>query len=155
MKKVNSIFLALVAIYLLAAPLALAQGTKESGSAEKQIETLQAQIVPSMLKGDPGFFEKYYADDAWVIHGDGKPSTKAEEITNLKSGVNKYESLDVRDQKIRTYGDTAVVNSLLSLKGTVNGKPYSGDVRAIRVWVKQKGNWKVVSYSVTRVVSSK
>jgi len=151
MRKENLILLALVAIYLLAAPLALGQGKKDGSDAEEQIKALEAQIVPSVLKGDPSFFEKYYADDAWIIHSDGKLSTKAEQITNLKSGVNKYESLDVRDQKIRIYRDTAIVYSLVFLKGTVNDKPYSGDVRAIRVWAKQKGNWKVVSHSVTRV----
>jgi len=53
------------------------------------------------------FLEKYFADDYVAIHGDGKLSTKAEEIENFKSGTTKYESIEVREAKIRTYGDTA------------------------------------------------
>jgi len=150
MKTINLIVLALVAICLLAAPLALGQG----GAVEQQISALSDQLIQAQLKGDTSFFEKYYADDATIVHSDGKLSTKAEEIANLKSGSLKYESIETRERKIHVYGDTAVVNFLNSFKATVGGKPSSGDVRRTQVWVKQKGNWKSVAYQVTRVPAS-
>jgi len=176
MRKVTLIALALVAIYLAAAPLALGQGgnpaasTKESdqttghgmtgveqterGNVEQQITALSDQAIEASLKADTSFFEKYYADVCTIIHGDGKLSTKAQEIENFKSGALKYDSIDVRKLKIHAYGDTAVVTSLVSEKGTINGKPFGGDVRATRVWVKHKGDWKTVSFQVTRVAPS-
>ncbi len=155
MRKVNLIVLALVAIYLLAAPLALGQGDKtgkaKGGNVEEQIKALQAEVVQAQLKGDISALEKFYADDAMIVHGDGTLSTKAQEIANLKSGSQKYESISVHEQKIHTYGDTAVVNSESSVIATTSGKPYNGKTCSTRVWVKQKGNWKVVAYQVTRV----
>jgi len=151
MRKVNFIALALLAACLLAAPLALGQG----GSAEQQIAALSDQAIQAQLKNDTSFFDKYYADDAIIVHSDGKLYTKAEEIASLKSGSLKYESIDVRERKIHVYGDTAVVNFLISFKGAVGGKPYSGDLRRTQVWVKQKGNWKTVAYQVTRIPASK
>jgi len=157
MRKVNLIFLALVAIYLLAAPLALGQGEtgKAKGrNAEEQIKTLTDQVVQAFLKGDTDFFEKNYADDALIIHADGKLSTKAQEIGNFKSGAIKYESIDVRERKIHLYSHTAVVTQLVSSKGTLNGKPWSGDSYTTRVWVKQEGGWKSVAWQSTRVAPS-
>lgn len=155
MTKVNLIFLALVAIYLLAAPLALGQGEKtgkaKGENVEEHIKALQAATVQAQLKGDTSVLEKFYADDAMIVHGDGTLVTKAQEIANLKSGSQKYESITVHEQKIRIYGDTAAANSLSSVKATVGGKPYSGETCSTRVWVKQQGNWKVVLYQVTRV----
>ena len=150
MRKVNLIALALVSVCLLAVPLALGQG----GSAEQQIAALTDQWVQAQLKDDTSFFEKYYADDAMIVHSDGKLYTKAEEIASLKSGSLKYESIDVRERKIHVYGDTAVVNFLISFKGVLAGKPYSGDLRRTQVWVKQKGNWKTAVYQVTRIPAS-
>ena len=95
--------------------------------------------------------EKYFADDYTAIHGDGKLSTKAQEIENFKSGAFKLESDDLRERKIRAYGDTAVVIGLASAKGTLGGKPFSADFRFTRIWVKQQGNWKSVAYQATRV----
>jgi ketosteroid isomerase-like protein len=177
MRSVKLIALALAAICLLAA-LAWSQGgnppasTKESGqttghgmtaveqtgtsdeTVKQEIKTLQGQLMKAILKSDTSFFEKYYDDDYAAIHGDGKLTTKAQEIESFKSGATKYESIDVREAKIRTYGDTAIVNALVSVKTTVNGKPYSGDVRNTRVWVKQNGNWKLVVFQATRVPSA-
>ena len=150
MRKVNLIVLALVAmIYLLAAQVALAQG----GSAEQQISALSDQMIQAQLKADTSYFEKNYADNATIVHGNGKLFTKAQEIADLKSGSLKYETNEVRERKIHVYGDTAVVAFLISYKGTVSGKPFSGDLRRTVVWVKQKGNWKIVAYQVTRLAS--
>ena len=173
MKSVKFIVLALVAISLLLVLPAWSQGgnppasTKESGvtsghgmtgveqkgeSSEQQIAELSDQVIQAQLKDDTSFFEKYLADDAAIIHGDGTVWTKAQEIENLKSGTLKYETIETRERKIRVYGDTAVVTFLIFFKGAVSGKPYSGDLRRTMVWVKQKGNWKTVAYQVTRVV---
>ncbi len=144
MKKMSFVAVALVAISLLAAPLALGQG----GSVEQQIKTLSDQLAQAYVKGDTSFFEKYLADDYTGIYASSQPYTKAE---SLKPGAFKFESFDMHEMKIRVYGDTAVVTSLTSAKGTINGKPFSGDFRTTRVWVKQKGGWKLVAFQSTQV----
>jgi hypothetical protein len=150
MKKVNLIALALIAICLLAAPRALGQG----GTVEQQITALSDQETAAYLKADTSFFEKYVADDRTAIHRDGKLSTKAQEIENLKSGTLKYEAIHVLGRQIRTYGDTAVVLTLSSSKGTLSGKSFSGDILSTRIFVKQKGSWKEVASQSTRVAPS-
>ena len=179
MKNVKLDGLVLVAIALLVPTMASGQGanppasTKESGrtsgrgetaveqtakdsggTVEQQINTLLPQLKQAILKSDTDFFEKYYADDYIAIHGNGALTTKAQEIADFKSGATKYESIETRETKIRTYGDTVVVNWLGSIKATFDGKPYSGDVRNTRVWVKKDGNWKIVNFQATRVPSA-
>ncbi len=176
MRKLNLILLGVIAICLLATPFALGQGgnppasTKESGATsgkgmtaveqtgkgkagnvEQEIKTLQEQGRQAALKGDPSFAEKHFADNYLGVGGDGQMRTKAEVIQMYKSGAIKYESIDERNVKIRTYGDTAIVNAEAMVKFTLNGKPTSGDFRAIFVWVKEKGGWKEVAFQVTPV----
>jgi ketosteroid isomerase-like protein len=140
----------LFAACLLVAALAWGQ----SGSVEEQIKTLSDQLSQAYVKGDTSFFEKYLADDYLGIYATSQTLTRAE---SLKPGAVKYESFDVREMKIRVYGDTAAVTSLTNAKGTViaSGKPLSGDFRTTRVWVKQKGSWKLVAFQATQVPANK
>ena len=106
------------------------------------------------MKADTDTLDKLLADDCTIIRGDGSFSTKAQEIGNVKSGTLKTTRSDIQDWKIRIYGNTAVVTTLSAFKGTTpSGTPYSGTNRSTRVWVKQKGNWKLVSFQATRVPS--
>ena len=73
------------------------------GSAEQQIEALHAELMKATLKHDPGFLEKYLADDYMAIRNDGKLTTKVEEIENYKSGVTKYESFEIREATVRIH----------------------------------------------------
>jgi len=118
---------------------------------EQQIRTLHDQGRQAALKGDAGFFEKHLAAGYFGIGGDGRLSTKAESVQDFKSGVIKYNSIDERDVKVDTYGNTAVVNSVASVKMIANGKPVGGDYRATFVYVKQGGDWREVAFQSTPV----
>jgi len=120
---------------------------------KEQIEKLQEQSRQAALKGDASFLEKYLADDYVAVGANGEITTKDKAIQDIKSGAIKYESIDVHDTKIRTYGNTAIVESLASLKLTSNGKEVSGDYRATFVWVKQKGGWRRVAFQSTPVTA--
>jgi ketosteroid isomerase-like protein len=126
-----------------------AQGGGET--VEQQIKALHAQLMEATLKHDPGFLVKYLADDYIAIRNDGKLTTKVQEIENYGSGATKYESIEIREATMRIHGNTVIYNSLNSIKATINGKPFSGDVRNTRVWVKQNGDWRIVAFQATQV----
>jgi len=147
MRKTNGGRLAVLCLLFLTAPLAFSEG-----SAEQEVSALTDQMVQANLKDDTAFYEKYYADDATIVHGNGKLFSKVDELADLRSGALKYESIDVREKKIRVYGDTAVVSLLITFKGSLSGKAFPPtDLRRTVVWVKQNGNWKVIAWQVTRV----
>jgi len=147
MKSMRLIAPALVAVCLLVVPLAWSQG----GNVEQQIKKLTDQLIAAELKVDTDSYGKLLADDYTGIYPSGTLVTKAQDIEDLKSGALKYESVDVREIKIRAYGYTAVAVSLVSTKGTRGGKSISADYRVTRVWVKRKGNWRTVAFQATRV----
>jgi ketosteroid isomerase-like protein len=155
MKEPSSLAATILAICLLAVPLVSAQdqktGKAKPGNTEEQVKALQATAIEALLKADTSIFQKYFADDIVIIHGTGVAVTKAEDIENLSSGALKYESYDVRERKIRTYENTAVVNDIASAKGLINSKPFSGDFRVTWVWTKLNGNWKCVSRQITKI----
>ncbi len=136
-----------LAFIVAASALALAQAS----NVEQTIKGLMEQVRQANLKGDAATFDKLLTDDYIWIKGDGTTSTKAEVLENFKSGKLKLDAVDVSDMKVRVYGDAALVNGTVNVKGHFGDTDISGQSRFVRVWVKRKGQWQSVSLQNTRV----
>lgn len=143
--------LALTVVLAIGIPsVAQQKKAKAGGNVQQEITALNDQSVQEAQKGETGFVEKYYTDDAVIIHSDGKLIGKAQEIDSMKSGALKYQSIEVRQRSVRVYGDTAVSVAETSVKGVLGGKPIDGTFISTRTWAKRDGTWKVVAYQATR-----
>ena len=58
--------------------------------------------------------------------------------------IYKCHSFVYKQQEVRDYGNTAIVQSSYSQNATLNGEDRSGDFLITDVWVKQNENWKVI-----------
>ncbi len=136
-----------LAFIVAASALALAQGS----NVEQSIKALTEQLRQATLKGDAATLDKLLADDYIWIDSVGATRTKADALEGFKSGKLKYEALEFSDMKVRVYGDTALVNTTADSKGHLGDRQFSGQYRNIRVWVKGKGQWQIVSFQTTRI----
>ncbi len=128
------------------------KGDKSAGgNAEQQVKALTEQGRDAALKGDANFLEQHLANNYVGVSASGAEMTKDEAIQNRKTGKIKYEAIELRDQKIRVYGNTALVDTEAHAKGVDNGKPFEGDYRVTFVWVKEGNGWKQVSFHSTPV----
>ena len=123
----------------------------KKGDAEEQITKLSDEGKEAALKNDASWIEKNATDDYVTILANGAMASKADVVQMRKSGDVKYDSIDVSDRKVRTYGNTAVMNATATIKGTMKGNDISGTYRITQVWVKQGGGWKVANMQSTKV----
>jgi len=122
---------------------------KTDGAAEQQVKTIDNQYRQSALKNDASFAEKHVADDFMGVGSNGQLMTKDQVVQNRKEGKTKYDAIDVKDTKVRIYGNTAVIDHEAHVKGTGPDGPFDGDFRATLVWVKHGNDWKLVSFQST------
>ena len=147
---------AFLSVFFLA--VALAQDAGKSSSANvagtDEVNKLEKQVRDSLVKGDTSVLERYTADDFVMIDGDGMMFDKNQSLQMMKDGSVKITAIDVKDEKLRRYGDTVIYNGLGNVKMSVNGQEHSADQRVTIVWAKQKGQWKRVSFQETLVRSA-
>jgi ketosteroid isomerase-like protein len=120
------------------------------GSVEQAVLKLEEETVGAIQKGDCAFIEKNFSDDYINITSNGQMTTKAELVNACKSGQIKYDTYDLKkDRKVRVYGNTAIVISEDEVKGHFGSVVVSGPRRRTLVFVKNKGQWQLVTFQAT------
>ena len=88
--------------------------------------------------------DRILADDFALVTGSGKIYTKADLLAEARSGRVHYERQDDTDQKVRIWGDTAVITAMLTEKGTDDGKQFEYKVWFSDTYVRTPAGWRYV-----------
>jgi len=84
------------------------------------------------------------ADELVFIDHTGRVVDKATDLDAHRSGVIRIDELEVSDQLIKIYGETAVVSVQLRIKGLFFGQPSEGVFRFMRIWADAGKGLQVV-----------
>jgi len=117
----------------------------------KEIENLESQWRTALVQNDVATFNRLLADDYLGINPNGTLETKADALAQQRSGTVKISTIEPDNVKIRVYGDTAVVTSLVDLEGRDGDRDISGRYHYTRVYSRRAGEWKVVSFEASRI----
>lgn len=131
-----------------------APGTNErtnQGGVNHQIIELEGELRNANLNSDVSFFEQVMAEDFVGISSRGYVYNKAGNIRACRSGRLRFESIVYSNQSVRVYGDTAIVNGNVNIKGSFGAHPLDGTYAYTRVYVRVRGSWKIVNFQATIV----
>ena len=139
---------AVAAVALVGAALVLGPGSAEAGVAEdeKAVAALDTQYQAAVAKNDAAVMDRILANDFVLVTGRGKVFTKADLLGEARKASTVYEKQEELPgtQKVRVWGDTAVVTALLWIKGTSDGKPLERKLWFSDTYVRTKSGWRYV-----------
>jgi ketosteroid isomerase-like protein len=127
-------------------------GEQEISSPAAEQEVLQAieKYRSAILNRDTAALEQIWADHYTFVNGAGEVLSKPQRLQNIKTGATSLESVTQgADVKVRTYRDTAVVTSRVTIKGQYSGKEASGQYRSMLVWLKGPSGWQLIANQLT------
>lgn len=148
--------IATAVIALTCSALPLAQSTASKASAtEKQIEQMDRDYHAARLKNDVAAVNRFYAPDYYQVNSGGQ----AREVGNRDTGpVNttpagdKWEKFEIRNDRVRVYGDTAVSTYIRHVNArTKDGRARDFELLVSNVWVKRSARWMIVLSQATTV----
>ena len=117
---------------------------KHFGKTERRILQLEEERRQALLQRDIPTLDRLVADDYMETSPNGTIRNKSQNINDLKAGNAKLDYLNFSNLKVRVNGNTAVVTGVVTRKGSVQGKEFSGQARYTRVYVKRDGRWQAV-----------
>jgi ketosteroid isomerase-like protein len=122
------------------------------GAAQQAVEKVDDEIFDAARRGDAAVIEKILADNYIRIGDDGQMLNKAETVEVYKSGRIKWDTIDLKNRKVRMFGNTAIVTREDNVKGHIGSNEISGTYRRTIVYVKMKnGQWQDVTFQSTKV----
>jgi hypothetical protein len=91
-------------------------------------------------------------DDSYQhIHGTGLVENREEFLGALRSGMRKYEPIQLEEVKTRLFGECAVVTGKFALKVSIKGKMMEGVNRFSFVVAQTPQGPKIVSFQATAI----
>lgn len=134
--------------------------TETYSEAPHDKKTMEAQVLKMglaynqmIVRGDASEIEKILTDDYLYTTSNGKVANKAETLAEIKTRKSKVESIEMTDQKTRSVGNNAVVETAtIRIKGiNADGKAFDETERYTTVWVWRNLRWQIVSDHTSEV----
>ncbi|SOD78422.1 nuclear transport factor 2 family protein [Spirosoma fluviale] len=110
-----------------------------------------AQLRALMIDPDKAKLETLASDELSYGHSNGKLEDKKEFIEALMNGSSDFKTIDLTDQTVTIVDNTAFVRHKLNAETANDGKPGTAKLSVLLVWVKQKGNWKLLARQAVKI----
>lgn len=127
--------------------LATGPAKDEKPAVEQAVEKLRKAIVDA----DKATLESITTDQLTYGHSNGLLEDKAAFIQALVSGESDFTSIDLTEQTVTVVDNTAWVRHKLAGNTNNKGVPGTAKLAVLMVWVKQKGNWKLLARQAVKI----
>jgi ketosteroid isomerase-like protein len=138
------VVLVLVVVSFAGTARILAQSTHDADV--RELERLETVWNEAHERGDADALEKLWSDDMEVAVPKMPVMTKADVLKFARSGRMKFLSYKTSDVHFRVYDNAAAVTGRLQRMRSMNGQEISDDWRFTKMYVRDAGQWRVVSF---------
>lgn len=143
------LFSALLAVITVPAFAQTKDGSKERGAVGAAVESLRKALIDPTKAN----LDALVLDELTYGHSSGVIQDKATFEEALLSKSSDFVTIDLTNQTIKVVGNTAWVRHILSATTNDGGKPGSTRLSILLVWVKQKGQWRLLARQAVKVQS--
>ncbi|HXL82011.1 MAG TPA: nuclear transport factor 2 family protein [Pyrinomonadaceae bacterium] len=125
--------------------------SQQSGAVEQALIKLDRELMDAAVSKDKAVFERVASDHYVFVNPGGGVQERG-----APADGPILESIQTENVMVRVDGDTAVLTGKAMVKGKfANGTDVSGPYTYMRVFAKQKGQWRVAAASVVPIMQPK
>jgi ketosteroid isomerase-like protein len=117
-------------------------------SVDTAIRAAEARLLAAMRTSDVRALDELIHDRLRFIGPDGVVYSKEDDLSRHRSGFQRMTRIDVEKLDIEPHGDTAIAVVDTRLEGSVDGAPFAGRYRYLRVWQKLDSRWVIIAGEV-------
>ena len=118
----------------------------------KAVALAVEKLRQAMISGDRASLETIATDSLSYGHSGGKVEGKMEFVENIANGKSDFVTIELSEQTISFSKNVAVVRHRLDATTNDGGKPASVKLKILLIWVKEKGEWKLLARQAVKLV---
>ena len=137
---------ALIAVITLLCCATLSINLYAQDDVAQQIKQLQQQSRDAQMKNDASWAQQHLADGFMAGNSWGAWDTKADFIKNIQNKTIKWNSGNISDLQVATFGPNAAVSHYtFTYDADFNGTHRARTVICSDTWVNDSGTWKTAA----------
>lgn len=114
-------------------------------NAEQEVEKTVQTFIKALEDGDTATLRSMTVKDLTYGHSSGVVQSQETFLKALSDGSSDFVKIDISDQQIHVFGNTAVVRQIFSASTNDNGKPGNVKLKIVLVFQKQKHTWLLLT----------
>jgi len=118
---------------------------------DKELMRIEGLLCAAFESGDAVTLRKYMDATFTQTSSRGEVTDFEQNAGEVARREPRYEVFRNHDQKLRLYGDTAIILGITTVKGTADGKPFEADFQYTDTWLRRNGVWKIVASHASRL----
>ncbi len=120
---------------------------------DPELTTVIEAFRKALIDPTQANLDKLTMNELTYGHSNGMIQDKAAFEQALLSGASDFASIDLSQQTMHVVGNTAWVRHIFSAVTNDGGKPGEAHLSILMVWMKQKGQWKLLARQAVKVQS--
>jgi hypothetical protein len=120
---------------------------------EQAVAAAVESLRKAMVDPDKATLDALVLDELTYGHSNGLIQDKAAFETALLSKSSDFVTIDLTEQTVKVVGNTAWVRHILAATTNDGGKPGTTHLSILLVWLKQKGQWRLLARQAVKIQS--
>lgn len=126
-------------------------GLLASATAEQAVFDAEKEWARAVTSQNFAALEHILSDELIYAHSTGVIESKRDYLDKLKSGQQRYDTIEHEKTIIKVFGDAAVAHSIVRMTGQTKGQPFDNRLMMLHMWIRQGGRWQLVAHQTTRL----
>ena len=111
----------------------------------EEIKSVDESLRLAMISGNREQLMHLTSADLSYGHSSGKIQNQKEFVEQIASGQSDFVSIDITNEQITLYKNTAIVRHSLSAETNDGGKAGTVKLYVLLIWVKQNSGWQLAA----------
>lgn len=116
-----------------------------------ELNRMVLRLKEAMIKADSNELAQLTHPLLSYGHSGGRMENQSAFIHSLVSGKSDFLNMELSEQSIVCTGKTALVRHTLEADINDQGNPGNVKLKVLLVWVKSKGNWKLLGRQAIKI----